>query len=106
MSKTEIKCEQKCKLKYCLNNENELCSLIKPFAKLIKPDSIHCEFFEDDFEKSWKNYKERGGTIGALIRLKKKLPFDADISSKSKTNKKNNKKNKSEPETNNLDEII
>jgi len=60
----------KCKLKQCLNNEKGTCHLSFPFAKRLTANSIHCVFYDDDFEKSWEEYKAQGGTQGALRRMR------------------------------------
>lgn len=64
----------KCKLSTCLNCEKKKCTLFVPsIIRRIIPNSIKCPYFDDDFEKTIKEYKARGGTIGAVIRMKGKL---------------------------------
>jgi hypothetical protein len=101
--KTEIKC---C-LKQCLNYNKGICELVRPFGKRLTPNHITCVFFDDNFSKSWDSYKQHGGTISALIRMKKGLADDAEVNVKKTKGRRprKDKGQKREPKTN-LDEIM
>lgn len=91
-----------CNLKQCLNHIDGSCELTVPFAKRLTPNSIHCKFYDNNFDESWHQYKNLGGTMSALIRLRKGLGDDTEIKPKVKPKRKNAKESKK----NTLDEMF
>ena len=64
----------KCKLKQCLNCEDGICSTGVPLIeKMVIPSSIKCKFFDDDFDKTYNEFKKAGGVLGIVLRGKGKL---------------------------------
>lgn len=63
---------KKCKLKQCLNaNKDGTCSNILPnIISLLIVDSITCPFYDDNFQKSFQYFKDHGGTLGAVARMR------------------------------------
>lgn len=62
-----------CNLKQCLNCENNICDVGVPnILSQVKPNSIKCKFFDEDFDKTWKEIKNSGGVLGIILRSKGK----------------------------------
>jgi hypothetical protein len=38
----------------------------------VRPNTIRCKFFDDDFAKTWESFKKSGGVIGAILKSKGK----------------------------------
>jgi len=63
-----------CKLKQCLNFEDGICSTdIPTILKAVKPDTIKCPFFDEDFKKTYNEFKKAGGVLGVVLKGKGKL---------------------------------
>jgi hypothetical protein len=97
----------KCKLHQCLNrNTKGFCDLIIPtIVPNLKAHSITCPFFDSDFEKTFKDFKQRGGVLGDLARGKgKKTPDELKEIKKIQRAEKSSKKRKKELNT--LDDLL
>jgi len=105
---------KKCNLKQCLNNEKDRCIFLVPSAQdKIITNSIKCPFFDDDFQKTYKEWKNKGGVLGDLARMNgKKIPISLDESKEEKRKLKKEKKmkdkniRKKRKEKNSLDELF
>ena len=101
----------KCKLNTCLNYENGSCFLIIPFLKRLIANSIKCPFFDDDFEKNYEIFKSKGGTLGALARLRgRKTPEELKevkkLKRKPRSDKGKPKARKKKKEENSLKDLL
>jgi hypothetical protein len=111
---------KKCDLKQCLCREpNGYCTNDLPnMIESIVPDSIKCPYYDEDFKKTFKNFMEHGGVLGALATINgkkiKEEEFDekgnkirkprADKGKKRERKEKARKKRKKEE--NSLQEIL
>ena len=79
----------KCKLKTCLNNEKGECDIGAACISKIILNSIKCPFFDDDFDKSYKDFKAHGGMMGAIAKMKgKKLKTEKELKNIKKAKRK------------------
>jgi len=96
----------KCKLKDCLNIDKTVCSIAcSPFLKDLKPDSVSCPFFDNDFKKTYSDMKKKGGVIGILLNLRKRRT-EEELSVIKKEQRKDKKKKKRTKEENTLTEMM
>lgn len=106
--------EIKCKIKTCLNNDKGKCSIFIPtIVQKLSPNKVSCKLFDDDFQKSFEEFKNKGGVLGELARRSgKRTPSEIEKAKKAKRKtrsdkgqKKGPKKKKSKKE-NNLGDIV
>jgi len=106
--------EIKCKIKTCLNNEKGKCSIFIPtIISKLTPNKISCNYFDDNFRKSFEEFKNKGGVVGEIARKSgRRTPSEIEDVKKSKRKKRSDKgqkkgsKKKKPKKENNLGDIV
>ena len=85
---------KKCCLSDCLNLEDGKCSLTPPVFK-PKHNDKHCKYYDNDFKKTYEEFKRAGGVLGEYMRKHGKLSEDdaKEIKSEKRKAKKRSKEN-------------
>lgn len=61
----------KCSLKNCLQNEKGFCeNTIPNILSTMKPNQVSCIYFDDDRDKSFQEFKSKGGMLAAVNRMR------------------------------------
>ena len=98
-----------CNLKYCLqNNGNGYCDNFLPnIIALIRPNTINCQFYDCDRQKSIQDLKMHGGMLGAINRINgKKTEKELLEIKKSKRKPREDKGKKRKKDENILKDIL
>lgn len=83
----------RCKLRQCLNYEKSgrvgTCGCIVPtILKATKPDSVNCQFYDDDFWKTYNEMKSHGGLHKVILHANNKRTDEEIKKSKPKRRSK------------------